>query len=83
MKWVPESAWLTKVVVDSAAGDLKYDLAVDANGDDPPSAVAAGLARDEPRGEATRPSTWQVIAAWFASFVALGVVVKRSRAVRP
>jgi hypothetical protein len=43
MEWVPDRAWLTKVRVEAAAGDLVYDLAVDASGDGSPSAVAAGL----------------------------------------
>jgi Uncharacterized protein conserved in bacteria (DUF2330) len=30
MDWVPQSAWLTELVVDSRVADLTYDLAVDA-----------------------------------------------------
>lgn len=45
MGWVPESAWLTKLRVDSPAGDITYDLAVDASGGGLPSPVAAGLVR--------------------------------------
>src|SRR5919106_1257389 len=44
MEWVPESAWLTKVVVDSPAVDLDFDLAIDASGADRPSPVDAGFA---------------------------------------
>ena len=44
MEWVPDSAWLTKVVVSSEAGDLDYDLAIDASGNGKPSAVDAGFA---------------------------------------
>jgi hypothetical protein len=43
MAWVPQRAWLTKLEIDSFAGDLKYDLAVDASGQGQPSARAAGL----------------------------------------
>ena len=43
MQWVPRSAWLTKLRVDSSAADLRYDLAVDASGWAAPSRVAAGL----------------------------------------
>jgi uncharacterized protein DUF2330 len=43
MEWVPSSAWLTKVAVDSSAGGLSYDLAIDATGANAPSRVAAGL----------------------------------------
>jgi hypothetical protein len=43
MEWVPPSAWLTKVVVDSSAVGLSYDLAIDASGAGAPSRVDAGL----------------------------------------
>jgi Uncharacterized protein conserved in bacteria (DUF2330) len=43
MGWVPESAWLTKLEVNSSATDLKYDLAIDTTGARSPSRVAAGL----------------------------------------
>jgi hypothetical protein len=43
MSWVPESAWLTKVSVNSATANLRYDLAIDASGRGMPSRVAAGL----------------------------------------
>ena len=45
MGWVPKSAWLTKLSIDSRVGDLTYDLAVDADGIGEPSAIAAGLAK--------------------------------------
>ena len=44
MAWVPNSAWLTKVAVDSSASGLSYDLAIDASGAGAPSRVDAGLA---------------------------------------
>jgi hypothetical protein len=44
MEWVPQNAWLTKLRIDSRAGDLSYDLAVDASGQGQPSRLAAGLA---------------------------------------
>jgi hypothetical protein len=44
MDWVPQTGWLTKVAVDGQAGQLGYDLAVDASGAGRPSAVDAGLA---------------------------------------
>jgi hypothetical protein len=43
MAWVPESGWLTKVRIEIAAGDLDFDLAIDASGRGAPSRVAAGL----------------------------------------
>ncbi|MEX0781398.1 MAG: DUF2330 domain-containing protein [Dehalococcoidia bacterium] len=47
-EWVPESAWLTKIVINSLAGDLTYDLAVDATEARSPSRIAAGLDRPAP-----------------------------------
>lgn len=43
MEWVPDSAWLTKIAVDSTAADLNFDLAIDASGFGEPSAIRAGL----------------------------------------
>jgi hypothetical protein len=43
MGWVPDSAWLTKLEVNSTAADLRYDLAIDTTGANSPSRVAAGL----------------------------------------
>jgi Uncharacterized protein conserved in bacteria (DUF2330) len=43
MSWVPRSAWLTYLDVNAPAGDLDFDLAVDAFGDGEPSATDAGL----------------------------------------
>lgn len=43
MGWMPETAWLTKLEVGSSAGELKYDLAVDASGEGRPSFRSAGL----------------------------------------
>jgi hypothetical protein len=42
--WVPlEGMWLTKIRVDSTAGALKYDLAIDASGAGAPSVQDAGF----------------------------------------
>jgi hypothetical protein len=43
MEWVPQSAWLSELRVDSSVADLHYDLAVDASGLGRPSWTAAGL----------------------------------------
>jgi hypothetical protein len=43
MDWVPSSGWLTKVAVDGTAGQLGYDLAIDASGAGRPSAIDAGF----------------------------------------
>jgi hypothetical protein len=45
MGWLPGSGmWLSYLRVDATAGQLNHDLAVDADGRDRPSPVAAGLA---------------------------------------
>jgi hypothetical protein len=44
MTWLPGSdVWLTYLRVDARAGDLTYDLAVDASGAGQPAPIAAGL----------------------------------------
>ena len=52
--WVPQSAWLTQVRVDSNVADLRYDLAVDASGLGKPSSTAAGLETVSPAPHAIR-----------------------------
>ena len=44
MEWVPDRAWLTKVIIDADAGELDFDLAIDASGAGNPSPVDAGYA---------------------------------------
>ena len=44
MEWVPDDAWLTKVVIDTPADALDYDLAIDASGAGNPSPIDAGYA---------------------------------------
>ena len=69
MEWVPERAWLSKVVVDTTAGNLTYDLAIDASGAREPSPIDAGFApfTDVP---APRPPV-----ALYLLLVAIGVVI--------
>lgn len=44
MEWLPaENMWLTFLEIDTPAGQLGYDLAIDASGAEQPSYVAAGL----------------------------------------
>ena len=43
MGWVPQSSWVSYFKVQSPAGQLRYDMAIDASGTGQPSAVAAGL----------------------------------------
>ena len=55
MEWIPESAWLTKVEIDAAASNLRFDLAIDASGAGKPSLRDAGFA---PFGPLPAPPTW-------------------------
>ena len=56
MKWMPtDDMWLTKIDVNTPAGDLVNDLAVDASGFGQPSAVAAGLDASQLPGRGRRP----------------------------
>ena len=79
MEWVPEEAWLTKVVVASDAGDLDFDLAIDATGAGKPSAIDAGFA---PFGD--RPTPRAPVPAYLllAALGTIGVPVLLSRAGR-
>lgn len=44
MKWIPSSdVWFSYLRIDTTAGELKHDLAIDATGRSEPSPVAAGL----------------------------------------
>lgn len=44
MEWIPaDDMWFSYLRVDTRAGDLKHDLAIDATGLDEPSRIAAGL----------------------------------------
>jgi Uncharacterized protein conserved in bacteria (DUF2330) len=81
MHWVPQSAWLTKIGIDTAARDLRFDLAIDASGNGAPSLRDAGFA---PFGPAPVPPNstmvWVVLlglalslplaAAWLITVVA-------------
>lgn len=77
MEWVPDSAWLTKLSIDSRAGDLGYDLAVDADGNEKPSRVAAGF--ETPAEAATAlPETGgqsPVVPIVFLAAAGLGILV--------
>jgi hypothetical protein len=47
MKWLPaEDMWLTYLNIDTAAGKLTHDLAVDVSGAESPSPIDAGLVSD-------------------------------------
>jgi hypothetical protein len=81
MEWIPQTAWLTKVGIDAAASDLRFDLAIDASGLGAPSLRDAGFA---PFGPAPVPPNstmvWVILlglalslppaAAWLITVVA-------------
>jgi hypothetical protein len=70
MQWLPASGmWLTYMRVDTNAGGLKYDLAVDATGAGSPSPVAAGLS---PRDASALDGAASRI--WPAALAALALV---------
>ena len=86
MDWLPSSGmWLSFLRVDARAGDLDYDLAIDASGAGQPSPVAAGLSPEaaaDPAGlRSFGPALWTAIAL----LVLLGVVgtLERRRSGRP
>ena len=79
MGWVPEDAWLSKISIDSSAGDLNYDLAVDAAGQRIPSPVAAGLV---PAGADGFPETATLAAGALLLLACIvGLAVRRRNSV--
>jgi Uncharacterized protein conserved in bacteria (DUF2330) len=78
MSWLPPSdMWLTYMQVDSDAGSLTYDLAVDASGRGRPSQVDAGLVMSNPYvpHEGAAPVIPAVL-AWLLAAAAVVVVVR-------
>jgi hypothetical protein len=78
MGWLPASGmWLSYLRIDSTAGQLTHDLAVDASGRHNPSPVAAGLvapgAADGGGGQAPAPPTGPRLEPWLWPAVALAV----------
>ena len=91
MGWVPDKAWLTKLSIDSKASDMTYDLAVDAEGDALPSAVAAGLeppansaaaALTPDDGDSSPLDSFVRLAAIGAAVLAAGILIARLRPAR-
>jgi hypothetical protein len=79
MGWVPASGWLTRIDLNTSAGDLKYDLAVDASGRAEPSPVSAGLSPSiaGPDNDRRDEIGWAVIA--IAAIVVGAAVVSGRR----
>ncbi len=76
MGWVPDRAWLTKVVIASEAGDLQFDLAIDAAGAGRPSAVDAGYVASGPRPGSSSPVALSLALAAIAA-IAVPVLTQR------
>jgi hypothetical protein len=82
MRWLPaDDVWLSYLRVDARAGDLDFDLAVDASGAGEPSPVDAGIPQSQatPQGRGAAGVLWLVAAAGVVLAVARGT---RSRDVR-
>jgi len=76
MEWIPaENMWFSYLKIDTTAGELKHDLAIDATGVGDPSPIAAGLARPLTLPEIENDPTSLI--AWLLAIglglVALGV----------
>jgi len=86
MEWVPNVAHLTKVRVDAAARDLRFDLAIDATGQGTPSQVAAGLQPQPWPPAERRDALWMggliTLVLLAAALVALAAS-RRARALPP
>jgi len=76
MEWIPDEAWLTKVVVDVTAGDLDFDLAIDASGAGKPSMIDAGYAPFRPNPAPGAPVALYLLLA-AATVVAVPVAASR------
>ena len=82
MGWLPGSGmWLSYLRVDTTAGSLTTDLAVDASGRGRPSPVAAGLAVPAPADAAGTPPAgwwpWPAALALLVPAALAGVVLRR------
>ena len=77
MEWVPDEAWLTKVVVASDAGELDFDLAIDASGAGSPSVIDAGYA---PFGNDPAPAAPVALYLLLAAMTAIAVPLLLDRA---
>jgi hypothetical protein len=67
MGWIPTTAWLTYLKIDTPASTLTNDLAIDASGYGHPDPVAAGYAPVTP----SLPAAWPVAWVWVAAIAVL------------
>ncbi len=90
MEWLPVSGmWLSYLKVNTTAGALKHDLAVDASGQGTPSLRAAGLpARSAPVTDAAQPVAgpprrlWPVVGLVAVAALVLVATTRTARAAR-
>jgi hypothetical protein len=93
MGWLPGSGmWLSYLEVDTTAGALRHDLAIDASGRGRPSALAAGLdtTADVPAGELDLRSPsgllprllWPAVALIAGLALVVALIARNSRASR-
>jgi hypothetical protein len=71
MEWIPSSAWLTKIAIDSSAAVLSYDLAIDVSAARAPSRIDAGFTGPTPV-ETRAIDGGRLVAALFFSLVGVG-----------
>jgi hypothetical protein len=84
MDWLPrDGMWLTYLRVDSRAGDLTYDLAVDASGAGQPSLRAAGLPAGPPSSDTGMFGTALWAAIGILALLGIAGALERRRIGRP
>jgi hypothetical protein len=82
MDWLPATnMWLSWLQIDTTAGQLRNDLAIDLSGKRRPSRVAAGLANSEPvaavDGRPIEAWPWALVALGLATVVTAGWATRR------
>jgi hypothetical protein len=82
MEWVPTTAWLTKVAIDSSASVLSYDLAIDASGAGSPSRVDAGFDLPTPQSIAQGIDVGRLLLAVLFSLMGVAGIYLMTR-IRP
>ena len=84
MEWLPtDGIWLTYLRVDARAGDLTYDLAVDASGAGQPSPRAAGLPEAAPSSDSGMFGTALWVAIGILALLGVAAALERRRMGRP
>lgn len=79
MHWVPEESWLTYLRVDSDAGKLTYDLAIDASGAGAPSEEDAYGKQPEESGDGSPENPFTRVLLGLIAVPPLGLGVWRAR----